>query len=188
MIRAVLTSGGLGKSTLANKVYTKMKSMGEFSEGSSKYVTFDLYSDSNDNTVIGELHRWLENRTGPILLLLDNVQHQQQLNSILSSKAIVVESFVLITSRKQDLRVSDSFGALGLYGMPTMDYSDALKLFRWHSQGPGTAGVLKMRSLAVYSLYPATNECSPGRISSSCTASELVPASLQLLCCGSNMY
>jgi hypothetical protein len=50
-------TGGLGKSTLANKVYTEMKTTGVFNEESSKYVKVDLVSNSNDNAVISEVQR-----------------------------------------------------------------------------------------------------------------------------------
>jgi hypothetical protein len=123
-----------------------MKSMEVFSEDSSKYVTFDIDSASTDNAVIGEVQRWLSRRTGRVLLVLDNVQRQNQLNSILTDRAIHDKSFVLLTSRRRDLRVAESFG---VYDMQTMNDTDALQLLRWHSQGPGSAGVIKTRALKV---------------------------------------
>jgi hypothetical protein len=136
-------------STLANETYTEMKRLEVFSECSSKFVTFDFDASSNDNAVIGEVQRWLARQTGPVLLVLDNVQRQPQLDDVLYDTNMKDRSFVLVTSRRRDLRVSRTLGVLGLYDMPTMGYSDALELFRWHSQDPGTAGVLKTRSLKV---------------------------------------
>jgi hypothetical protein len=138
----VLTTGGLGKSTLANKVYTDMKSMTVF--GDSKYVTFDLESESNDNAMIGEVQRWLSRQSGPVLLVLDNAQRQHQVDSIINDANIREKSFVLITSRRRDLVTPSD-----LYSMPSMEDDHALKLFRWHSQRSGTAGVIKTRTLKV---------------------------------------
>jgi hypothetical protein len=140
----VLITGGLGKSTLANKVYTEMKTTGVFSEGSSKYVTFDLDTRSKDNAVIIEVQRWLENQTGPVLLLLDNVQHQRQLDDILIDTNLKDKSFVLVTSRRQDL-----VAPTDLYDMPILDSSAAIELFRWHSQGPNSSGMLQNSKLQV---------------------------------------
>jgi hypothetical protein len=98
----VLMTGGLGKSTLDNKVYTEMKTMKVFSEDSSKYVTFDLEPQSNDDAVISEVQRWLSCQTGPVLLLLDNVQRQRQLDDILNDTNLEDKSFVLVTSRRRD--------------------------------------------------------------------------------------
>jgi AAA domain len=140
----VHATGGLGKSTLANQIYTEMKEMEVFSKESSKYVTFDFDSAKKDNDKVGEVQRWLTEQKGPVLLLLDNVQRQHQLESIYEN--VKDKSFVLITSCKRDLRlVAPSY----LYDMPIMDYSDALNLFQRHLQGPGTAGVSKTRSLQV---------------------------------------
>jgi hypothetical protein len=138
------TTGGLGKSTLAKAVYTEMKSMDVFSESSSKCMTFDLDSDRNDNTVIGELRRWVSYQTGPVLLVLDNAQRQHQVDSIVNNTHIKDKSFVLATSRKQDLVAPSD-----LYDMPIMAGNDALELFRWHSQGVNSSGVLSTLSLKV---------------------------------------
>jgi cellulose biosynthesis protein BcsQ len=138
----VLTTGGLGKSTLASKVYTEMKEMTVFTD--AKYVTFDLDEQSNDNAVIGEVQRWLESQTGPFLLVLDNVQRQYQRDRILDHPNIIAKSFVLVTSRRRDLIASSD-----QYDMPIMEDSDALELFRWHSQGVNSSGELKNRSLKV---------------------------------------
>jgi hypothetical protein len=140
----VLITGGLGKSTLANNVYTEMKTTGVFSEGSSKYVTFDLDTKSKDNAVIGEVQRWLKNQTGPVLLILDNVQRQRQLDDILNDTNLEDKSFVLVTSRRLDLTAPAD-----LYEMPTMDATDALELFRWHSQGSNSSGVIQTSKLKV---------------------------------------
>jgi hypothetical protein len=137
-------TGGLGKSTLVNKVYTEMKSMAVFTN--SKYMSFDLDEKSNDNAFIGEVQRWLQIQTGPVLLVLDNVQRQDQVDRILIDCSINDKSFVLVTSRRQDLEAPSD---LYLYQMPTMDHNDALELFRWHSQRPGTAGVIQTPSLKV---------------------------------------
>jgi hypothetical protein len=134
----------MGKSTLANKVYTEMKTMEVFSKGASEYVTFDLDSDSSNSAKIDEIERWLAHQLGPVLLLLDNVQHQHQVDSIMNDSNIKANSFVLVTSRKQGL-VSPS----DRYDMPPMADSDAFKLFRWHSQGPSSDGALKQGSLKV---------------------------------------
>jgi hypothetical protein len=143
--RCVPTTGGLGKSTLANKVYTEMKSMGVFGEDSSKYVAFDLGgSDRNDDAMVDEVHRWLEKQKGPVLLLLDNAQRQHQVDSIVNDTRIIDQSFVLVTSRRQDL-----VPQADLYEMPTMDAADELELFRWHSQGSSSSGVLKTLVLQV---------------------------------------
>jgi cellulose biosynthesis protein BcsQ len=135
-------TGGLGKSTLAYKVYTEMKSMTVFTD--SKYVTFDLDEQSSDNAVILEVQRWLLHPKGPVLLVLDNAQRQQQVDSIINDANIKANSFVLITSRRRDL-----VAPIDLYDMPIMNNSYALELFRWHSQRPGTAGVIKTRVLKV---------------------------------------
>jgi hypothetical protein len=121
-----------------------MKTMEEFSKGSSKYVTFDIDSRSSDNAVIGEVQKWLSRQTGPVLLVLDNIQHQYQLDSITNSEIIRDKSFVLITSYRQDLVAPSD-----LYDMPTMEDSDALKLFQWHSQGANSSDALSIPSLKV---------------------------------------
>jgi predicted AAA+ superfamily ATPase len=140
----VHTTGGLGKSTLVNKVYTEMKSMAVFTD--SKYMSFDLDEKSNDNAVIGEVQQWLKKQTGPVLLVLDNVQRQRQLDNILNDANIKQNtgSFVLVTSRRRDLVAPSD-----LYSMPTMKDNDALELFQCHSQGARSSGVLKTRSLKV---------------------------------------
>jgi cellulose biosynthesis protein BcsQ len=139
-----ITTGGLGKSTLANQVYTEMQKLELFNDGSSRYLAFDLDSDSNDSAVIGELQRWLESQIDPVLLLLDNAQRQYQLDCVLKHPNIIDKSFVLITSRRRDLVAPSD-----LYDMPTMRDNDALELFQWHSQGPDTAGAIKTRALKV---------------------------------------
>jgi hypothetical protein len=144
--QCVRLAGGLGKSTLASKVYTEMKTSGVFSEASSKYVTFDLDEESKDNAVIGEVQRWLARQTGPVLLVLDNAQRQQQVDRIVNDTNItgIDKSFVLVTSRRGDLVApSDQ------YDMPIMEASDALKLFQWHSQGANSSGVLQTLVLKV---------------------------------------
>jgi hypothetical protein len=138
----VLTLGGLGKSTLANQVYTKMKTMRVFTD--SKYVTFDLDEGSKDIAEINEVHRWLSCQTGPVLLLLDNAQRQHQVDSIINEANEKDKSFVLITSRRRDL-----VAPADLYDMPTMADTDALELFRWHSQGSNSSGLLRTRVLKV---------------------------------------
>jgi hypothetical protein len=134
--------GGLGKSTLVNKVFTEMKTMAVFAD--SKYVTFGFDSESNDNAVISEVQQWLKRQRGPVLLVLDNAQHQRQLDSILNCSDIKGKGFVMITSRKRDLVAPSD-----LYDMPIMKHDDALKLFRWHSQGASSSGVLKTHVLKV---------------------------------------
>jgi AAA domain len=154
----VLTLGGLGKSTLANQVYTKMKSMEVFSDDSSKYVTFDLDSKSKDNAVVDAVHRWLSYQTGPVLLLLDNVQHQRQLDDILNDTNLEDKSFVLATSRRRDLVAS-----IHLYEMPTMGAADALELFRWYSQGHNSSGVIQTSKLKVCSIdFHSYRSCTSG--------------------------
>jgi hypothetical protein len=120
--------------------------MGVFDEGSSKYVTFDLESQSTstDDAIIADVQRWLESRTGPVLLVLDNAQRQQQVNRIINDRNIKDRGFVLVTSRRRDLVAPSD-----LYEMPTMDATDALELFRWHSQGSCSSGVLKTTVLQV---------------------------------------
>jgi hypothetical protein len=140
----MLATGGLGKSTLANQIYTEMKTMEVFSNDSSKYVTFDLDVDSNDNAVIRAVQQWLKKLRGPVLLVLDNAQRQHQVDSIINDANIKEKSFVLITSRRRDLVAPSD-----LYNMPTMHYNDAVQLFRWHSQGASSVGVIKTRSLKV---------------------------------------
>jgi hypothetical protein len=136
------TTGGLGKSTLANQTYTEMKSMTVFVD--SKYTSFDLDEENTDSAIISEVQRWLERQKGPVLLVLDNAQRQHQVDSILNDANIKDKSFVLITTRRRDL-----VAPLDLYDMPTMTDSDALALFRWHSQGVNSSGVLKTRVLQV---------------------------------------
>jgi AAA domain len=135
----MFTTGGLGKSTLVNQVFTEMKSLTVFRD--SKYLSFDLDANSNDDAVIGEVQTWLSSQNGPVLLVLDNAQRQRQLDCILNDTNIKDESFVLLTSSKRGL-----VAASNLYEMPTMKHNDALQLFRWHSQGASSSGVLKNRS------------------------------------------
>jgi hypothetical protein len=132
---------GLGKSTLAIKAYLEMKEMTVFTD--SKYVTFDLELERNDNAVIGEVQRWLKKQTGPVLLVL--AQRQHQVDSISNDvNSTNKDSLVLITSRRRDLVAQSD-----LYEMLDMADGDALELFRWHSQGAGTAGVIKTHVLKV---------------------------------------
>jgi hypothetical protein len=140
----LLTTGGLGKSTLVNQVFMEMKLTTTFSKDSAKYITFDSESNVSDNAVICEVQRWLARQTGPVLLVSDNVQRQYQLDCILNHPNIIDKSFVLVTSRRRDLVAPSD-----LYDMPPMDSNDALQLFRWHSQGVSSSGVLKNRSLKV---------------------------------------
>jgi hypothetical protein len=136
------TTGGWGKSTLATVIYTEMNTMTVFAD--SKHVSFDLDDKSKDKAIIGEVQRWLLRRSAPVLLVLDNVQRQRQVDSIINDANIKAKSFVLITSRRRDLVASTD-----QYEMPIMDDNDALELFRWHSQRPGTAGVITTRVLKV---------------------------------------
>jgi hypothetical protein len=138
----VLATGGLGKSTLAYHVYTEMKNTGTFGKGSSMHVTFAFHSESANNAIIDEVRRWLAGQRGPVLLLLDNAHSHHQVDWILGD--IVDTSFVLITSRIRDLVLPSD-----LYDMPIMNYSDALELFRWHSQGAHSSGLLKTSKLKV---------------------------------------
>jgi hypothetical protein len=144
-------TGGLGKSTLAYKAYTEMKLMGVFAD--SKCLSFDLNPESDGSAVIGEVQRWLASQQrwlasqqGPVLLLLDDVQHQRQLDDILNDTNLDHRSFVLVTSRRRDLVAPSD-----LYEMPAMDSTDALELFRWHSQGASSSGVLNTSVLQVCS-------------------------------------
>jgi hypothetical protein len=121
-----------------------MRTMEVFSKGASEYVTFDLDSDSNNSATIDEVERWLSRQKGPVLLLLDNVQHQHQVDSIINYPNIKAKSFVLITSRKHGLVAPSD-----RHDMPPMDSNDALRLFEWHSQGLSRLGVIKTRSLEV---------------------------------------
>jgi hypothetical protein len=138
----MLTTGGLGKSTLINQVFTEMKQSGVFTD--SKFLSFDLELECNDNDKIFEVQRWLLRRTGPVLLVLDNVQRQRQIDSILDCTDIKEKSYILLTSRRRDLVAPSD-----LYEMPTLRDNDAFELFRWHSQGVSSSGVLKKRSLKV---------------------------------------
>jgi hypothetical protein len=119
-----------------------MKQSDVFSD--SKYLSFDLDVDSNDNAVISEVQQWLKRQTGPVLLVLDNAQRQRQLDCILNDRNMRENSFVLVTSHRRDLVAPSD-----LYVMPTMKDNDALELFRWHSQGASSCGLLKKRFLQV---------------------------------------
>ena len=121
-----------------------MKELKVFTD--SKYVSFDLELESDDDAAIMKVQTWLKKQTGPVLLVLDNAQRQHQVDSIINDVITTnKESLVLITSRNQ-LLVAPS----DLYEMALMDYSDALQLFQWHSQGPGSLGVLQTDSLKVW--------------------------------------
>jgi hypothetical protein len=163
--RCANVTDGLGKSTLANMVYTQMKTMEVFSKDSSGYVTFDLDLKGSNNAVITEVQRWLSRRKGPFLLVLDNVQHQHQLDSIINRENIRDKSFVLITSCRRDF-----VAPADLYDMPAMEDSDAVKLFQWHSQGNNSSGLLSIPLLKV--------RCS---VQKRCVKSPLAAAELALL-------
>jgi hypothetical protein len=104
----------------------------------SKYLSFDLEVESNDDAAIMKVQTWLKRQTGPVLLVL--AQRQHQVDSISNDvNSTNKDSLVLITSRRRDLVAPSD-----LYEMPIMEDNDALELFRWHSQRPGTgtAGVI----------------------------------------------
>jgi hypothetical protein len=120
-----ITTGGMGKSTLADQVYREMTSMTQFRF--AKHVVFETGMADTD---LHDCHEWLKNALGPVLLYLDNVQSKRQLDSLLPDELLPLNSFVLITSRMQGLVAASDH-----YEMPVMTHKDALALFRWHSRG-----------------------------------------------------
>jgi hypothetical protein len=125
------TTGGMGKSTLADQVYREMATMPQFI--STKHMTFEMESNDVDSTKLAECHKWIKIARGPVLLYLDNIQSKHQLDSLLPDTLLPVNSFVLITSRIQGL-----VPASNTYDMPIMSCKDALALFRWHVYGCDT--------------------------------------------------
>lgn len=126
---AAAATGGLGKTTLATLLYNQLRS----SFSSTAIVSLDLEGSSSEQvrtslhrvlTGLGEssqsqdhtqLLKRLEDlvKGKKVLLLLDNVNHTQQLNALLPQTAFAPGSRIIITSREQELPDSTTYVVRG---------------------------------------------------------------------------
>jgi hypothetical protein len=93
------------------------------------------YSNTTATTLQQQaLHAWLQLHGGPVLLLLDNVQHSSQLDTLLGNSVSAQGSFVMITSRSTMMNSSSIGSSAYEYVMPRFAPTDALLLFRYYTQ------------------------------------------------------
>ncbi|GLJ25363.1 hypothetical protein SUGI_0485650 [Cryptomeria japonica] len=150
-IVAIWGMGGAGKTTLSKEFYNKKSS----SIGKSSFV-FDVRNAANKNELHIKQRQLLKNlgfkfndepfdnieqgkmilsnywRSLPVFVVLDDVDHRDQLEVLLPGKASLAPgSLIIITTRdKEVLKVS---GISCIYDIKLMNQSHAKELFCWHA-------------------------------------------------------
>ncbi|GLJ15088.1 hypothetical protein SUGI_0246630 [Cryptomeria japonica] len=143
--------GGCGKTTLAKKLYnekyssiTRSSFLFDIRSAASKnelhkmqiQLLTDLESKFNDQTLnnIEQGKKILSNylRSFPVFIIMDDVDHSDQLEALLPGKASLASgSLIIVTTRdKEVLRV---WGVSCIYEMKPMNQSHAKQLFCWHA-------------------------------------------------------
>ncbi|GLJ16798.1 hypothetical protein SUGI_0289370 [Cryptomeria japonica] len=143
--------GGCGKTTLAKEYYNKMirsfyrssfvydvqdaptknlyvKQKKMFQDlGGSKDISFDNVEEGK--AILAEYLKFVQ-----VFIILDNVDHQDQLDSLLPIKNSLTQgSVIVITSQNPGMLISWGIPCNSIYKMKDLNPEHAMELFCWHA-------------------------------------------------------
>ena len=145
--------GGIGKTTIAKAIYNQLQRNFDGScflanvGGDSKHPKGLIHLQekilssihANDNrkiTLVDQGTTVLKDRAWckRVLLVLDNVDHQDQLDKLAIKRSYFqLGSIIIITTRDKSMLKLAKVDESKIYMPPTLDYHESIKLFSWHA-------------------------------------------------------
>ena len=149
----ILGIGGIGKTTIAKAIYNQLHSNFDGScflanvGGDSKHPEGLIHlqekilssihaSDNRKITLVDRGTTVLKDRAWckRVLLVLDNVDHQDQLDKLAIRRSYFQPgSIIIITTRDESILKFAKVDESKIYKPPTLDYHESIELFSWHA-------------------------------------------------------
>ena len=145
--------GGIGKTTIAKAIYNQLQRNFDGScflanvGGDSKHpkglihlqekILSSIHANDNrkitlvdQGTTVLKYRAWCKR----VLLVLDNVDHQDQLDKLAIRRSYFQPgSIIIITTRDKSMLKLAKVDESKIYMPPTLDYHESIKLFSWHA-------------------------------------------------------